>query len=365
MPRYWTRANVELIKKYFVPVAVRGGEQSRQDAIGEFIRKTDIKLGLGLKLFLTPSGKLLGRKVGKAGAIIQPGKILYEWNNLPLSERKPGAVQVGEMGPIDTNWALPKPPAGGLILKLHYRFLAREGQGELRHVTAQDFGKNLPPGYKASPGVLKNHTMFYDAQPEFLWLTRTEWQSLLPTRPEKGYQYDVPHAITRRILRYYLIPGNVLSGTLGWNIPDYLRSGKLTLTVEDASADRIRLRVEGFAMLGSPYEKVRDVFERGKLPEGYKFSHHSIGYEPSLLGYIDYDRNDKKITRFDMVALGDAYGMTRSSYHWYRPGRQPLGISFELADPAVPANQVPPHAVIGSGNLQVRRCKVYFGEGLR
>src|SRR5207248_10291281 len=66
------------------------------------------------------------------------------------------------------------------------------------------------------------------------------------------------------------------------------------------------------------------------------------GYEPRLLGYIDYDRRQKVITRFDVVALGDHFGRLGICDSAARVGVQPLGISFELVSGDAPADRIPP-----------------------
>jgi hypothetical protein len=67
------------------------------------------------------------------------------------------------------------------------------------------------------------------------------------------------------------------------------------------------------------------------------------GFDVQLLGWIDYDRSKKAITRFDAVAVGDHWGEGRFT-GGARPGRNPLGIAFELATGDDPGDRVPPQA---------------------
>jgi hypothetical protein len=50
----------------------------------------------------------------------------------------------------------------------------------------------------------------------------------------------------------------------------------------------------------------------------------------------------KAITRFDMVAIGDYWGGDYEGGRFKRPGRKPLGISFELVRGDNAIDRVPP-----------------------
>jgi hypothetical protein len=126
----------------------------------------------------------------------------------------------------------------------------------------------------------------------------------------------------------------------------------LTATVEKVSSKAIRLRLEGYALLGEP-------FDPNLPPPSTKPGKRGVGYEPSLLGYLTYDSATKTITRFDMVALGDTYGIPEGDgRYYYRPGRQPLGIAFELTKGESAAD-----CVIPRGGWGEQRMKNYMATG--
>ncbi|MDH3583862.1 MAG: hypothetical protein OER86_06570, partial [Phycisphaerae bacterium] len=77
------------------------------------------------------------------------------------------------------------------------------------------------------------------------------------------------------------------------------------------------------------------------------------GYDARLQGRIEYDRSRKRFTRFDAVALGEHWGAGRYTGK-ARPGRQPLGIAFELLEGKSPADRVPPQAI--------REIGAYYGR---
>lgn len=346
--------NAQEIKKSFIGLAVSGlPTMNRQDAEGEFIRDTcKLKLsGAGGEIVcVTASGKVLG------GKDLQ--KVLEAWNKLPQSERKPGAVQVGERGKIDTakvDRAYPTPPPGTLILKIHARFLGRADEGHLRHVTPKDFigddkvRAQMVAAYPAAfarerlDGTLPKDVLEHkrrgiaerisEAQPDFMWLTEAEWKSLVPANPKKGDQFAVPAALTKRIFVLHLDP-NRLVGEPDRNA--IVRSGELNLTVEDISPTSVRLRLDGSALLRVDFETAQKTGQEGE--------------EARLVGFLNYDLQKKSFTRFDIVAIGDTYGLLSPGLGhltYSRPGRSPYGVAFEL--------------VSGSGGTSTPEG--YFGTG--
>jgi hypothetical protein len=90
------------------------------------------------------------------------------------------------------------------------------------------------------------------------------------------------------------------------------RGQELSLIVADLCEESMRLRLEGFAHLGAAFDpaKANDL--------GGPF-----GYEPRLTGFVDYDRKAKRITRFELVALGDVHGYPNTDDLAWRPSYRP------------------------------------------
>jgi hypothetical protein len=325
-PRRWTEENVKLIKDHFIAVSASNHDQNRQDAVGQFVRDCGMKFpGAGGSVWcVTADGKLLSNAAKTA---------LEKWNALPPSERAPGFVKVAKAGAVDADRAAPTPPAGALILKLYYRAFMREPDGRLRYVTAKDLWHD-EKGVRTEadreekyPGSITTP----QAQPDHMWLTEAEWKSLIPDTPRKGMSASLPAPISDRLCRWHLNPLNVY----GESNPlprQRVRAAELKLTVTDVSASTIHLRLDGFARLGAELPK-------DNAAVGYR---DRWGFEPRLLGYLEYDREKNVFKRFDAVALGDHFGKLGIADSASRPGLQPLGISFELVDGTAPADRVPP-----------------------
>src|SRR5262249_23044518 len=156
-----SESNVAIIKEKFIPVGVDADMLNVvEDADGKFVKESGMRLSgsSGGVVFVTANGKLLGKShlhgTNRAGI----DEALAAWDKLPASERRPGAIKLGERGLIDAKHATVEPPAKGLILKVHGRYLAHEGKGGLRTTTLlKDF-----PGIKQPATAHPGHFEFYN-----------------------------------------------------------------------------------------------------------------------------------------------------------------------------------------------------------
>lgn len=335
----------EVIREQFVAVAVSGHvAMGRKDAEGEFLRKTGIRLaGAGGNVeCLTASGIRLGAFYAAGGAEHNRRDlqgILKKWRSLPDAERLPGAVKVGDPGPVAANVGQIAPPPGALILRTHHRILTRDADGSVRKARASDYPLLARHGGKDT--WLTHYGERWEAQPDFMWITQVEWKAIVRPYPVKGDRYPLLEAVADRMTRAHLTMG-MAYGECGLCDRRSVRSRSLTLTVTDVSAGAVHLRLEGAVALGADYATSERKDRKGS-PKGESVQ----GFEPRVLGYLTYDRKADAFTRVDVVALGDAYGTPGGDHHFnYRAGRYPIGISFELAAGTTPAERVPPRAAV-------------------
>ena len=308
-------------------MSVSNYDQNRQDAVGEFVRAAGMQFpgAGGSKWYVTAGGKLLGRS---------PKEALEKWQALPKDERDPGTVPVGELGTVDAKRSGLTPPPGTLILKICNRAFMRD-QGKLRYVIGKDLwhdevGKKTEEHFDRDyPG----HITTPQAQPDHMWLTESEWKALMPAEARPGDPVALPTGLVDRLVRWHLNPLTVYGETNALG-PKEVRSAELKLTVADVTAKQVRLRLDGFAKLGkAPPDRVAS---------GKAACLDQWGYEPRLLGFLEYDPQKKVFTRFDLVALGDHFGRLGICDSAARIGLQPLGITFELVTGDRPADRVPP-----------------------
>src|SRR5947209_3459675 len=179
-------------------IAVAGDDwyqRRREDAEGAFFRKVadqGPRKGEGGATrqgiyCLTPDGKLLAyRNAGQAPDVMREvlRQGLHEWQKLPDERRKPGAVAVGDPGPLDPVYAR-TPPPGGLIVTVFTRILDRTPTGFTKG-TCRTLGGD-------------------QAARDHLWLTEAEWKSLIPADPKPGDRSPLPPKIAERILRFHLV----------------------------------------------------------------------------------------------------------------------------------------------------------------
>jgi hypothetical protein len=229
---------------------------------------------------------------------------LRAWDRLPAAERDPGG-RVPEPGRVDERYVR-RPPEGGLILNVFTRILDRKEQGRLVRGSCR-----FPGGERAA----RDH----------VWLTARDCQALIPANPKEADRFAMPAALADRLVRYHLVD-NTRGEPAFWDRAA-VHKVRLDWTVESVTAEVVRLRLQGEALLAN-----------GPDPRQAK-----RGFDVHVLGRLRYDRSKKAIVRLEVLAVGDHWG--RGTYTpGERPGRQPLGIAMELADPSRPADRVPPQA---------------------
>lgn len=317
-----------MAKDDFVPVSADDWyERRRDDAVGQFFRKVadqGPRKGEGGATrqgiyCLTADGKLLAYKNAGQNADVMREVLqgaLAAWKKLPEEQRKPGAVKVEDPGKLDARFTR-QAPAGAVVVKVYTRILEKDGKGEYCKGKCETLG-----GDKAA----RDH----------LWLTAEDVQALVPAEPKVGDKLALPAAVAERIARFHLLD-NTRGEPPMWT-KDEVRRSDVTLTVTEVTPERVRLRLEGSALLSTDADA-----DRAKR-----------GYDVRLRGHVGYDRAKKALDRFDVVALGEHWGegtYTRDA----RPGRTPLGVAFELAAKDDASARVPPQAARDLGE--------YLGTG--
>jgi hypothetical protein len=236
---------------------------------------------------------------------------LQAWTRLPESERRPGAVRVPDAPAVDRNYSR-TPPEGGLVLDVSTRILERNGKGRLVRGSCEFTG-----GDRAA----RDHA----------WLTRADWQALIPADPHAGDHFAMPHNLALRLARYHLVD-NTRGEPPFWENKD-VHKLRITWTVEEVTAETIRLRLDGHVVLADGPDPARAV----------------RGFDAAVAGRLRYDRVNQKVYRLELAAVGDHWG--RGEYTpGERPGRQPLGVAMELSRGDRPADRVPPQAARDLGD---------------
>jgi hypothetical protein len=339
---YWNDETIKLIKEHFVAASVPTWVCRASTPEGEFLRGANVHkqwvTSSGYMTCLSASGKMIGHRPCK--------EVLEEFNKLPESERKPGAVKVADTKPSEM--VIPSPPEGGLVLRVHARFLARDEDGNLRRALTTDF-----PLMREKPDVMKSWALFLQPNTECMWMTSEEWQSLIPADPVKGDRITVAPIVAERLARFHLTPQRATTSEGGIISKRSVKSASLAAVVEDVSPQQIRLNLEGFVHWGSDYDEAKATTPNGPLAQGFATRLH---------GRLVYDRTRKAFTRFDVVAPGEVWGRwgdaNGKSMYVERPGRSPFGFALELATGDSPTDRIPPG---GNGNY-VSEKTGYFAD---
>ena len=126
----------------------------------------------------------------------------------------------------------------------------------------------------------------------------------------------------------------------------------MALVVKENSAKHIHMELEGFIHWGSDYDASKATTPNGPLAQGY---------ETPIHGWLEYDREKEKFTRFQIVAPGDVWGRwgdaNGKSMYVERPGRNPFGFALELATGNSPSDRIPP-----GGNGHYVQATGYFPD---
>ncbi len=304
---------IHLAKTAFVPASADDWYQRRRaDAEGAFWksicaqgpRAADAPTHQGIYAF-TADGELLAFKNAGQDAKAtreQLKRALEKWNALPVERRKPGAVAIPNRGPLDPNFSR-TPPDGGAIVRIFARILDKKGDGYVKGTC--DFAG----GDRAAR--------------DFLWLTADDVKALAAIRAEVGSTANLPAPIAGRILRFHLVD-NTRGEPEAWT-KEQVRSSALTMTVTAVTPAGVELRIDGEALLATDADAAKA----------------DRGYEVKIRGKL-HIAADKTLEYFELVAVGDHWGAGTFTEKGERPGRGVLGITFELADPKVPANRVAP-----------------------
>jgi hypothetical protein len=338
---FWNDETIALIRKNFIAASVPTWVCRADSPEGEFLRGANIHkqwvTSSGYMSCVSASGQLLGRRPSS--------DVIEAFNKLPESERKPGAITVPDLKPDQE--LIPPPPPGGLVLKVHARFMARDNNGQPRRARTTDF-----PLMRNKPNVLRTWALFLQPNTEYMWLTRAEWQALVPTVPVKGRQYNVDAGIALRMARFHLTPQRATTSEGGIKSTRSVKKAQLELIVRDVSPKQIRMELRGFVHWGSDFDKAKATTPNGPLGQGFA---------TPLFGRLEYDRTKKAFKRFDIVAPGHVWGRwgdaNRKSMYVERPGQAPFGFAFEMAAGTSPSNRIPP-----GGNGRYLERTGYFAD---
>jgi hypothetical protein len=257
-----------------------------------------------------PASKAVRKKDGLAGMLRQVADM---YARLPESQRKPAkAIE-------DENRPMPLPPKGGLVLTIYDVPLLPAGDGFCSG-----------GGSRGVPGP----------QRQSLWLTEAEWKSIVPADPHAGATTEVPAKLVKRICLFGMRPATAWHVEHFWD-PDSVRRGEIKLTTLEATASRVRMRVHGSVLLSKKSGiKTRSDSKIDTPPD------LEDRYDARLEGLLVYDRRQKKITKWEMVALGGHQGA-----YWPNVGgktscnftKDPvaIGFAFELdqSDYELPAER--------------------------
>jgi hypothetical protein len=334
---------VDFIKDNCVAVAVAVDNYvPGNSAETAFVRRA--VQGVNQAFLVTANGQHLGGFQFNSFNTMPEG--LKKFKQLPETERKPSIEKPAK---VTFERSPATPPAGGLVAICYWTYLDRDDQGALSRAK-----KAFADAYYGS--ILPVAPAYTDC--EMFWLTAQELKSLVPAKAQRGATFPLPATIQERITKFYAFDFRARDRQPARHV----RAAELTLTVGDVSADRIDLSLVGHIKTGVAFEKYQ-ADPPAKLGDGTAFANDDVskaGCDLTFSGRLEYDVRKQLFTRFDIVAVGDAWGEGTNRYRGAgknaEPRRWPLGLAFELVTGNRPIDRIPPFAASRYSTWK------YFGE---
>lgn len=296
-------ATVKLINEEFVPLAINGGGFGEiLTARGEVVAAALISGDTG-----GPDGKnnpLAPKRLKEA---------LAKFKQLPPEQRKASTEELPPSWKDKPN-PYPQPPAEGLILRQYRRAIHQDAEGRMHR-----------------------QALYHD----FLWMTKAEWQSLVPEQRRIGESFAAPDFLISRIALHH---AQVVASACALRLNEAPRP-MLTLTVEEASPEQVRLRVQGVVSVTE---------HNDELINGIA--------EYQICGCLDYDTRKKIFSRFDLAALGEVTNRRKDVV--VPEGRTFVGgWMFELSPGDTPWERTPPGRLAFGGGGPTGPLHNYFDTG--
>src|SRR5262249_13912897 len=243
--------------------------------------------------------------------------VLKAYAQMPKEERTPALPDPARALPPKR--AVPRPPANGPIVRGYCTYLRHDGKQRIAR-TREYYYKENPDRWLA------------ETQSDLLWVTESEWKSLIPADPKPGDRSEVAPAIQKRF--YSTIGIDYMEGSVS-ALPT--RKTTMSLTVQRVDEQTLVLRLDGYAHLGKEFDiKLRS-------------EPNSRGCELRVFGSVHYNRAKQAITRFDVVGVGQAWGNQMNSVRpEVRLDRYPwmYAIACELVTGDAPQDRIPPYNLL-------------------
>lgn len=129
---------------------------------------------------------------------------------------------------------------------------------------------------------------------ELLWASKEEHEAIIPGDPRKGQAFRFPETLMRRISLEY--------GARTWPFGWHFRDGKLEGTVEEATNQEIRVRIEGYSKTG-----MQQPIEECACAKVYNTPCPHWGTDMNWYGQMKIDRQKKKVVEFTLAGLGETF----------------------------------------------------------
>lgn len=262
----------------------------------------------------TPSGVLLASvnttNPRRVASMLETA--LAQWNETPAEMRYLPNQPAENAAPVRARWERLY-PKDGLVLRVNSRDLPR-------------------PEGDQSGGRRRRGWRQLAWNQDYAWFRQSEMMTLLPEKMTIGETTRVPSGLLTRLLRLHLID-NVRGQVSRFNAKDVLDKA-LSTRITDIAGDRVTLVLEGHSRAVNPGSAPDEPLDP-RQPQT-----HERGVETTMLGVAEFDRQEMRFVRFDLIALGTRWGGTKYNGREHDLEPHAIGFALSLADddpPVAPA----------------------------
>ena len=157
---------------------------------------------------------------------------------------------------------------------------------------------------------------------DYVWFNQSEARHWLPDDSQKGDVYELPEKLANRLICFHLVD-NVRGQTLPFSPQEIKKSGwKIEVLERHLSNVRIKIRGQSKAVSKGAWL----LGENDWAPD-YLLDH---GMDTEILGSASYNLEQKKFTKFELVAIGKRYGKTEFNGRKNSPDSSYIGFFFSI-----------------------------------
>ena len=228
-------------------------------------------------------------QVGRVQRLL--GDAVRIWKSTSPAERSPKFDKTISVDPKYQQ----TPPQDGLALRMITRDLPREEKAR--------------------------NTDLQTSNIDHVWFEKDEMLAIVPDDPSEGQLVPLPKVVAERLVRFNMIDS--VGGESNPYDEDQIKIDNVGLKVMKVSPETIKFVVYGRSEAKRPPTNETNPYTNYKVTK-------EMGTDLVWSGAVVFDRNQRRFTRFDLLAAGKRWGGSLYNFRDDDPGPAPIGFAFQL-----------------------------------